>query len=510
MRHRLLFLLPFMLCLLPGASMARPATVDPQRPVLAMYFPWYEPSDWTHARMADLPAQPYSGGDVAVIAQHVQQAGDHGIDGFICDWYGPAEARLTDRCGKLLAAAGGHTFGVTVMPDQAADFTGTLKTPAGMAAALTYARDHWMSHPNWLRWQGKPVVVFWNPQSFGSVAAWQALRQEVDPDHSWFWFGEGTDFGYLDVFDALYYYDISWAADPASAMAGYATRLNAYNRGHNASKPFIGTVVPGYDDTRIRNGRIRARSDGDYYNRAWAAALDHAPQAVIINSWNEWLEGTQIEPSQSYGARYLDITRDWSGRLKAGAAPPPTNTRTFPETGQTVSGRLLDFWDRSGGLPVFGLPLNAEAETRTADGTYRAQLFERNRLELHPDLAPPYDVLLGRLGVDLLVRQGRPWEAAPREAPRDGCRFFAETGHTLCEPFLSYWQTHGLDMGDPGVSERESLALFGLPITTPAPERNSSGDTVQTQWFERARFEYHPNNPAPYTVLLGRLGAESR
>ena len=39
-------------------------------------------------------------------------------------------------------------------------------------------------------------------------------------------------------------------------------------------------------------------------------------------------------------------------------------------------------------------------------------------------------------------------------------------------------------------------------------EANSSGDMVLTQWFERARFEYHPGNPEPYRVLLGRLGAE--
>ncbi len=39
-------------------------------------------------------------------------------------------------------------------------------------------------------------------------------------------------------------------------------------------------------------------------------------------------------------------------------------------------------------------------------------------------------------------------------------------------------------------------------------ERNSSGDTVLTQWFERARFEYHPDKPEPYKVLLGRLSAD--
>jgi hypothetical protein len=54
------------------------------------------------------------------------------------------------------------------------------------------------------------------------------------------------------------------------------------------------------------------------------------------------------------------------------------------------------------------------------------------------------------------------------------------------------------------------LALFGLPLTGVNQERNGDGWTGQTQWFERARFELHPELPAPYRILLGRLGAEAR
>jgi hypothetical protein len=161
-------------------------------------------------------------------------------------------------------------------------------------------------------------------------------------------------------------------------------------------------------------------------------------------------------------------------------------------------------------LPVFGLPLAAQASQTTPDGTFQLQWFERNRLELHPENARPYDVLLGRLGADALQRQGRPWQTLPKETAKNGCIFFAQTGHNLCEPFLSYWRTHGLDLGQPGVTQDESLALFGMPVSSVVTERNSSGDTVPTQWFERARFEYHADKPAPYTVLLGRLGAELR
>jgi hypothetical protein len=49
--------------------------------------------------------------------------------------------------------------------------------------------------------------------------------------------------------------------------------------------------------------------------------------------------------------------------------------------------------------------------------------------------------------------------------------------------------------------------LLGYPITEPQVKTNAPGDRVLAQWFERARFESHPNNPAEYRVLLGRLAA---
>ena len=58
-----------------------------------------------------------------------------------------------------------------------------------------------------------------------------------------------------------------------------------------------------------------------------------------------------------------------------------------------------------------------------------------------------------------------------------------------------------------GRSYAESLALFGQPITEPYSE-TLGGESIQVQWFERARFEWHPNNVPEYRVLLGRLGVE--
>jgi hypothetical protein len=189
---------------------------------------------------------------------------------------------------------------------------------------------------------------------------------------------------------------------------------------------------------------------------------------------------------------------------------PAPGEQFFAETGHTLRGTFKTFWERSGGLAVFGYPLTEEFIEKNQDTGkgHAVQYLERQRYELHPENAgTPYEVLLGRLGVEVLRRQGRDWQAEPKASP-SALHYFAATGHAIAPHFWDYWRTHGLELGDPGMSEREALALFGYPITEPRMERNSSGDMVLTQWFERARFEHHPGNPEPYRVLLGRLSAE--
>jgi len=185
------------------------------------------------------------------------------------------------------------------------------------------------------------------------------------------------------------------------------------------------------------------------------------------------------------------------------------NTGCFPETGFCISGRFQQFWQQHGGLAVFGYPLGAPF---AQDGR-TVQYFERQRFELHPENQPPYDVLLGRLGDDALLQSGTDWRSLPKFDPSSGaqadCMYFSQTGHAACGAFRSYWTTHGLEFdGRAGKSYAESLALFGYPLSEPLQYTASNGETVQAQWFERARFEWHPANPDPYKVLLGRLGAE--
>ncbi|NTW01969.1 MAG: hypothetical protein HGA19_11880 [Oscillochloris sp.] len=497
------------------ASAPAPAHAVSDRPIMAFYYPWWEMSDWSYDRMSDLPAPKYSNGDDETLKRHIQQADNAGIDALICTWFGPDEERLNKRCRRImeLAQEMGSDLQFAVIPDQSA--WDSLKSVDGLTRALAVLQSDFMSQSNYLTFQGKPVVFWFNPSSLGGLDTWKQLRNQADPNHQQYWFGGTDNFSFLDVYDALYYFDITWESKPGAAMASYAGRLDKYNKANGQSRPFVATVMPGYNDIKFRNGHSRDRQGGDYYRGTWDTAAKYNAQAVVLTSFNEFFEGSHIEPSEQFGDLYLQLTKELSDTFRTGAstttpAPSNTNCQNFPETGYQVCGRILEYWNQNGGLPVFGYPIGPQQGVTIEGKEYQAQEFERNRLELHPENARPYDVLLGRLGADVLVKQGRDWQQFSKvSSAASGCRYFAETGHSLCEPFLSYWQSHGLSLdGKSGYTANESLALFGLPLSEQQQEVLSDGTTYTVQWFERARFESHPENAAPYNVLLGLLGVE--
>lgn len=168
----------------------------------------------------------------------------------------------------------------------------------------------------------------------------------------------------------------------------------------------------------------------------------------------------------------------------------------FPETGHHLDGVFLQYWQKNGGLAQFGYPISDQLiEPDPNNGQARTvQYFERNRFEYFPENAgTPYVVQLGRLGEDQLAGLGFEWRAQPpQEQPAPGCLWFRETERSLCPPFRQYWEKRG------------GLAIYGLPLTDAY-----TVDGRLVQYFERNRFEHHPEYAGtPYEVLLGLLGVE--
>lgn len=237
---------------------------------------------------------------------------------------------------------------------------------------------------------------------------------------------------------------------------------------------------------------------------------DLANDALVwqTSSQQNLMIGSQID---------IQIAYEWQV-LPSGPRPNPNATSSgwlyFPETSHYLSLGFKTFWQQSGGLPVFGYPMTEEYSELNADlnQMMTVQYTERQRFEYHPDLAgTPYEVSLGRLGAEDAQHRNlvstQAFQSLPATTQSDtSCEFFAATGHLVCGDFKAYWESHGLDFGDTGISFRESLALFGYPISEQFTDPQTG---LVTQYFERAVFEYHPDNSSSYKVLLKRLGASA-
>ncbi|MGI8588201.1 MAG: hypothetical protein ACR2M0_11020 [Chloroflexia bacterium] len=199
-----------------------------------------------------------------------------------------------------------------------------------------------------------------------------------------------------------------------------------------------------------------------------------------------------------------------AGTAPASAAPPaqtplPTDrvpdphldgVLYFPQTGHTLRGTFRKFWENHGGLAQFGYPITEEFVEPGGPTLHlppTVQFFQRNRFEHHTEYAgTDAEVLLGLLGVEFHT----PDPPAPEQA-NPANHYFSQTGHNVGPIFYNYWNTHG------------GLAIHGYPISEAFNEVNPiDGKNYLVQYFQRSRYEYHPEMSPSSQVLLGLLGTQ--
>jgi len=308
-------------CLCVPSALAASGRLSPhsetRAPVLAFYYMWYHRTTWCHCTMPDLPIRLYDSSDGATIDRQISQAAGAGITGFITSWPGPGttqDANLRSLFAHIAAyrAAGGAPFVSSIYLE--------CDMPAirgNLAGSLRYALMHYASNPDFFHWHGKPVIFVWDPLGGGrTLGQWASVRRAVDPSHHSLWIAEGTNMSLLTVFDGIHLYSAAdWALSDHSIAAtdrSFQTRVAAYNAAHRSARLWIAGVMPGYDDRRVP-GRVSPssipRDRGATYRESWAGALASSPTWITITSWNEWFEGTAIEPGRRDGRWYLDLTK---------------------------------------------------------------------------------------------------------------------------------------------------------------------------------------------------------
>ena len=280
---------------------------------------WYDASTFDGAKTWDVPsAGAYNSDDYGVIQRHVAQAGQACLNGFAAHWYGPTNSRTTNNFNSLLAASAGTNLRHAIVIQ-----TNILPgaTEQMIIDAINHLIANWAYSGNYLRLGGKPLIIFTDmPRPWGSdsaaLAGWARIRAATDPNHNTIWIAEGLYPTFNPLFDGLYVYRIdhrdyprSWLKQKRWADGLRAVGSNLY---------FADTIAAGFDDTRsvnapgdLRSGAphfARDRRGGGYFADTFAATANTGGDFLFVKSFNEWIEGTEIEPGTSYGDTYLNLT----------------------------------------------------------------------------------------------------------------------------------------------------------------------------------------------------------
>ena len=326
-----------------GVSSPQPIFIPEHRVekrVLALYYPWYRTPQhshrWEHqtgvdaarrhiASHAHYPTQgPYDSTDAAVLDRHLEEAEQAGIDTLVCSWWGQKDA--TDSALRLLQRAARTPIKICVLWEQPPGQAGT----DALATELTYLLETFGKQPAFMRVGDKPVVFVFNrvvrsveEDGWGYVRQAGALR--VPPGA--FLLSDGVQSadstawsGYFLLGAAAPLIDGQSPAVCARAQdREYANVVQASRPAHRLS---VVTVFPGYDDRKpnatlhIAARTYLDRQGGQLYDALWQQAIADDPDWILVNSFNQWHAGTEIEPSVEMGDKYLRLTRQYAAQFK--------------------------------------------------------------------------------------------------------------------------------------------------------------------------------------------------
>jgi Glycosyl hydrolase family 99 len=302
----------------------------PSRLVLAFFYPWWDRTGWSNpALFIDAPVRPYESSDPVDLARVMSEARAAGLDALVVSWAGKDFNDQIDHRRMVACLTAAQSAGTKV----AALFEATVANPQhedGLADPETVFRwltdivDLYAPNAAYLAVDGRPVVMVYAAQRLSQAGWKEALNRLRATGREVLLIGEGINATRLGALDGLFYYasneyqgDQILDFDRTQSLSVRTYHLLPGDTGKR--RIWVATVSPGYDDRQLKDGRIPRTSDRDsgrYYDRQWQSAIDMRADWVVVTSWNEWMENTQIEPSVRYGDLYVTRTKMWGDRFR--------------------------------------------------------------------------------------------------------------------------------------------------------------------------------------------------
>jgi glycoprotein endo-alpha-1,2-mannosidase len=320
--------------LLGGSAAAGPAP----RQVLAFYYGWYGNPEhshrWVHWSEVDATNHrignsthfpllgAYDSHDPKVVEQHCRWAKEASLTGFIASWWGQKD--FTDH-GLPLLLDSAQRFGLNVTAYFETTHPKDSSARDNALCDVLYLLEKYGKHPAWLKVNGRPVLfVYGRAVNEIGLDGWRWVIGEANRRYAGgaVFIGDQISKNAAQVFDGIHTYNITGQTARKKSLAD----LQAWARTtfsqwvETAGERDIAclTIIPGYDDTKT--GRpsprpITDRRDGETYRSLWQEAVAANPDWVLVTSWNEWHEGTEIEPSLENGTRELRTTAEYATKF---------------------------------------------------------------------------------------------------------------------------------------------------------------------------------------------------
>ena len=306
-----------------------------QTPAVSGYWGWHWTMDHFDPRQTDADGRPhiashtmpltgpYDSMDDALLEYQVALMKLSGIDGVIVDWYGIEVfwdyGVLNRATGKLFeyVKKAGLRFAICYEDQTVKHMVDNKHLPVADVythgqEVMRYLQDTWFGDDAYLKVGGRPILLTFGPQYYSNAADWEKLFSVLDVQPVFITLDKrvGT------VATSSFPWPPMWASkDGVLTQAALENYLNTFYAKVVEDAYQVAGAFPGFHDiyqeagVGAGYGYLDAR-DGETFRYTLDLALSHHPDVVQLITWNDYGEGTIIEPTEEFGYRYLEMVQE--------------------------------------------------------------------------------------------------------------------------------------------------------------------------------------------------------
>jgi len=254
-----------------------------------------------------------------------------GIDGFLSSWGGLGFME-EEILPKILSIAERLNFKITIYYESQ---RGAYQlTPQEIVDELDYIVRTYSASDAFLKVDGVPVIFIYAINAYErSASFWREVTENLETSVGQiFLVGDLTEEKHSSYFDGIHWYPVFTLESAQDVYDRYTNHMGVGAKNIDWSEAveliqqgetlplrqryLAFTIGPGYDMRNLGYPDYMDRRDGQAYTEYWQEALSCDPDGVLITSWNEWWEGTEIEPSTEHGFSYVNLTSHYTSLYK--------------------------------------------------------------------------------------------------------------------------------------------------------------------------------------------------